>query len=566
MKHYFNIRNAVLTLVIVSISMGGLLSCSIKAQAQIPVTVTTNVSPTEILNTSNGVQNTIHLYAEHIKSWVLDGLAWHIAKMIVQRITASVVQWINSGFSGSPSFLTNPGGFFADVGDQVTGSFIANTGILSGLCSPFNIDVRLSIALGQAGYGKVEKYTCTLNTVIKNAENTTINGASIEGFMKGDYRQGGLPAFVEINLPSNNASGAYLKAQSDLNYRIASQQGQKQQQLNQGGGFLSWDSCSKIDAQTADSIVGQKANASGLNQYATAISNASNVADGQKSTGPNHTKVDTGDGTSVQTQLDPKTGAVTYQNCNTETPGSVINGQLEKSLGSGIDQLNLANSINEIVDALLAQLVNQVLQTGLGTVSSKPSGLTQSYIQQLSDEANATSTYSQDAQSIRDGFNGKVSNAQKVVDYAQQAVGAFNTPIVDYGYAQKCYQDLLQTRPTDFIDFQSHQMTANDALSSIASELNNLYADKQTYDQKLSTATTTLALLQNQANSAAAVSSPEDLQKASDALKQATENYSPIVDTVGLQGNVDTATNLAKSYDEKANGYRNSCSALRQTW
>ena len=77
------------------------------------VIINADTSPT-------GISNTVNLWMQRIKEYVLDGLAWHIAKIMVQQITASTVQWINSGFSGSPSFLTNPEGYFANVSTVFT--------------------------------------------------------------------------------------------------------------------------------------------------------------------------------------------------------------------------------------------------------------------------------------------------------------------------------------------------------------------------------------------------------------------------------------------------------------
>lgn len=517
------------------------------------IVVTANVSPTEISNTADS-------WAQRIKNYILDGLAWHIAKMLVQRITASVVQWINSGFSGSPSFLTNPGGFFADLGDQVTGNFIANTGILSGLCSPFNIDVRLSLALGQAGYGQVEKYTCTLSSVISNVKNSTVNGSTIGGFMKGDFKQGGWPALIEISRPTNNSSGAYLKAHSDLLRRIGEKQDAKQQQLVQGSGFLSWDSCSKIDEGEATDIV----ESAGTTDSINGLSSVQNAADQVKAaggvselTGNSSFKrtLSTGGNTSVQASIDPKTGSLSYEDCHTETPGSVINSQLSKSLGSGVDQLNLADSINEIVDALIGQLINQVLQSGLASVSSKSSGQTQSFIQSVSDAANSTSTYANDSQNISDALAAYQKTAQQQISYHQQAVDAFSKAKDNLVAAKAC---------VDAIPF--HSQTNGDAiaalLTSIAQTTTAFNAAKKPYETKLSDAQSTLDSINTDAENMSELSSPEDVQAASQALQRTISNSSPVVDTQGLKDEVQTAQDTADDYNSKAKQYINQCHAI----
>lgn len=560
------IKKGVAGMLMLAIVFGGLNiqnGFSIKpkeAQAQWAVVVVGNTSPTELLNTANNTQNTVNIYLDKIKNWILDGLAWHIAKMFVQRITASVVQWINSGFSGSPSFLTNPGGFFADLGDQVTGNFIANTGILSGLCSPFNVDIRLSLALGQAGYGQVEKYTCTLSSVISNVKNSTVNGATIGGFMKGDFKQGGWPAFIEISRPTNNISGAYLKAHSDLLQKVGEKQGAKQQQLIQGSGFLSWDSCTNIDEGEATDIVetyGTDESVSGLYKAQDAAGQIKAAGGVSELTGNSafSKTLNTGGNTSVQASIDPKTGNMSYKDCHTETPGSVINSQLSKSLGSGVDQLNLADSINEIVDALIGQLINQVLQSGLASVSSKPSGVTQSYIQQLSDAANSTSTYANDSSNIQDALATYAKNAQKEIGYHQDAVAAFEVARGDFRTAETCA-----------LAIPYNSLTNGDAiaalLTSIAQASSSMAAAEKPYSDKLVAAQTALDSVNTDAENMSELSSPEDAQAASDQLKAYITNNSPVLDVVALKAEVDQAEKTADSYSKQAKEYLNQCHAI----
>ena len=54
------------------------------------------------------------------------------------------------------------------------------------------------------------------------------------------------------------------------------------------------------------------------------------------------------------------------------TPGKVIESQLENVLGSSVRQLELADEINEIVSALVAYLVQQVLTSGQGLAGYSP--------------------------------------------------------------------------------------------------------------------------------------------------------------------------------------------------
>jgi hypothetical protein len=535
----------------------------------IPVIVIGNTSPTEIMNTAT-------LTMQKVKSFVLDGLAWHVAKLIVQQITASVVNWINTGFKGSPAFLTNPGGFFANVGDQLTGAFIADTGVLSALCSPFSVDLRLALALDQAGSTAANQYKCTLSSVISNVKNSTVNGMSIGGFLNGNFSQGGgWPAFISLTSPQNNESGAYLQAHSDLLEKIGAKQDTVKQQLVQGNGFLSWNSCNDISGDDAASTVYEYGNATAAGSFDNQEFNATIAkAEGDTSSSAMTASYATGGNTSITASMDPKTGEMTYQDCETETPGSVINSQLEKSLGSGVDQLNLANSINEIVDALLAQLVNQVLQNGLSSASTKPSGATQSYIDQLSAETTASSTYASSADTMSSTVHAYVTSAEDVEKVRQQAVDAFESLKSNYAIAQTCFSNLQTSEasgtynPTTYTGL-SDTDTIQTALSNIASNIDQASTSEASYEDSLENAEINLTNIENEADtvSSSNVSDADSLQNASYALQDIVSGQSSLIDGTELsnaQNDLTTAQTLISSMTSPQS-YITECQSLGGT-
>jgi hypothetical protein len=513
---------------------------------------------------------------DHVKKFVLDGLAWHIAKIMVQQITASTVQWINSGFQGSPSFLTNPAGYFANLGDQVTGMFIADTGILSGLCSPFNVDLRLALALGQAGYGEVDKYTCTLNSVINNVKNSTVEGKSIGGFMSGDFSQGGWPAFIALSQPNNNLSGAYLQAHSDLLQRIGSRQGEVQQQLIQGSGFLSWQDCKDISSSDIQNV--------------SAASNQVNNIAGTDFSGQTSAQLNSGtgfltDNSSLQNQIGISNGpatakditayessgqgtisqnsAGTYQSCETKTPGSVINSSLEKVLGSGIDQLNLANSFNQIVDALLAQLVTQVLNKGLGSASQRSSGITQSYIEKLSAETNASSSYSKSAQDIKTSYAPYLATANQTITIYDQIITMLDTTKSSLGSAATCLEN-LDSNPSYSSQYRNQFSSAifsGQLLSQVNSTVSELNAAEAPYQTAYQQAKDSMSSYEYLANETSSASDPTSLQTASDDLQTFLSEQVPIIqsDSQTAQTSLTAASALNDQYATKAKDYIDQC-------
>lgn len=119
-----------------------------------------------------------------------------------------------------------------------------------------------------------------------------------------DFSQGGWDGwFVMTQNDFGNPYGSYLQGQIELDNRVARAVGIQDKQLSWNSGFLSWSECIKVEPETQQCI---------------------------------------------------KRGPV-------QTPGKVIESQLEGVLGSGMRQLELADEFDELVSALFAQLLKQVV-------------------------------------------------------------------------------------------------------------------------------------------------------------------------------------------------------------
>ncbi len=130
-------------------------------------------------------------------------------------------------------------------------------------------------------------------------------------FTTGDFSQGGWESFFEISQnPANNAMGAHLISKDELRKAILEKRSAKVLELNFGDGFLSSRDCLERDSN--------------------------------------------GECT--------KEGPI-------KTPGATINDNLSNVLGTGFRQLELADEFNEIVGALVGQLVQTVLSKGLTSFS-----------------------------------------------------------------------------------------------------------------------------------------------------------------------------------------------------
>lgn len=228
------------------------------------------------------------------KEYVADPLWVVAAKIAIDMLTTSTVNWINSGFQGGPAYVTDLKGFLLDLADAETAIFIEELG-LTDLCSPWKLDIRIALSLPTGQFSR--KVECTLSDIVAN----------MDDFINGDFSQGGWAGWFELTTkPQNNPYGLYLMTASELDQRIAGTQQEQTQLLSFGSGFLSQTDCEE---------------------------------------GPQ-----------------PKGGGPGAPiNCKITTPGSIIEDQLAHVLGSGVRQLELADEFNEIVSALLGQLLQQAM-------------------------------------------------------------------------------------------------------------------------------------------------------------------------------------------------------------
>ncbi|TSC70557.1 MAG: Uncharacterized protein CEO12_278 [Parcubacteria group bacterium Gr01-1014_46] len=164
------------------------------------------------------------------------------------------------------------------------------------LCSPFKAQVRLALVKNYIDDSK--NYSCTLS-ILKN---------NYDAFTR-DFSQGGWEGWFEVSQNSqNNPYGAYLDTKNELSIRIGTEREQKQKQIDLSGGFLNLQRCPKgmefVDPVSLKKICGTKE--------------------------------------------------------ETVTPGTVISDQLKETLGTKWGELVAADEFNEIITALVSQLIGQV--------------------------------------------------------------------------------------------------------------------------------------------------------------------------------------------------------------
>lgn len=288
------------------------------------------------------------------KDYILDTLAVVIAKVVIQKVTTSTVNWILSGYEGNPTFIEDPGSVFEDLGDTIADDFLTRlvnsdnasvAGLGKALCSPFSLKIRAAIAFNfYAGSNPTESTKCTLEQVVKNVDN----------FLSGDFLEGGWDGFYVTAVKGDNPNDQFFKFSLALQSEVAGEKEELKQELTQGSGFLSIRDCR-----------GKSVNKNDKGQRELTAEEAAKAKPSEK-------------------------------NCKISTPGSYIAESLPQITTSGVRQAELADELNEAVAAIAVALIQQTLG-GVGGLSgagkSKSGG--KSIVQQYAeDDAGSTSLVS----------------------------------------------------------------------------------------------------------------------------------------------------------------------------
>jgi hypothetical protein len=388
-----------------------LLSAPPPAKAALP----TIDIPNLIQNTISAVAGNLLGNSYTLKEFGLDSIAWAVSKAAVASMTQSMVNWINSGFNGSPAFVTNVSVYLSDVGFATENTFINQLSSNLALSSPFQSTVAALLNVNYLRSSASNSYFLsnpyTLNQVSSNPLGF-VNGTT--DFTSG----GGWDAWFSLTTQSqNNVYGSYFLAQDELNSRLSASRNNSLTQLGWGQGFLSWCDTSASGPVAPTQVAAVNFNIQGggsgqipaYNNPNAQIANAANSFAAVNASASNNEK--------ICTNSDGTAGTI-------KTPGSVIQAQINKTLGLSGDQLVTADEFNEIIGALIGQLVNQVVgPTGLLGVGSPSSG-GNGYV----DQAVSQATNTAGASAVSAGTtlsNGITDQIQQVTQYQSnwQSIG-----------------------------------------------------------------------------------------------------------------------------------------------
>jgi hypothetical protein len=363
-----------------------------------------------------------------------------IAQAAIDQITRSIVTWINSGFNGQPSFVTNFNQYFASVADQAAGEFIKGSA-LSFLCSPFAPQIKIAIAQSYAN--RNAGASCSLTKITNN----------VNGFLRGNWGAGGWGGLLQFTtMPTNNPYGAYAYAQLSLNATIASAQNNANRNVSPGG-FISVQKCETPQGPTAN-------------------------------------------------------GSAPKQVCKVTTPGQVIQDSLKTSQDSSINQLNIAQDINSIVNALTNQLILKTLYGGLANANN---GITNPLAPAVDQAASAQ------AQAL-------LANLQAGASYALQYGSVKQGSASDIQQVQQNFNTVFncwETAASSTALSADQQAQAAQSANSADAQILQLQAQVDALNGDITRANAAMASVQNLQSQVLFAATPQDIDAATYAIQAA---------------------------------------------
>ena len=189
-----------------------------------------------------------------VKEYFLDPLAWTAANVIIDKFGDAMVDWIRSGFDGSPMFLSDPEGFFRDTANDFSGAIIDALD-MEWLCDPLG-KLRINLDFFFPGTDRA-KYRCTFNDIADTFEsyadrddisdwisvNVNVRERNIVRLYGSDYRNGGFLMWLFTAQKKNNDLGRTLQTADDVYAAVNARVGIEGFQLDIYKGFFGVKKC-----------------------------------------------------------------------------------------------------------------------------------------------------------------------------------------------------------------------------------------------------------------------------------------------------------------------------------
>ncbi len=306
---------------IITQAVSGTVSAVTDSLLNVPVAESGTVKANIVTETSARVGTVLSLGgigSFSLPSW--DSIGYCIVNSMIIYIANSTIDWITSGFEGNPAFLTNPDQFFVDLANAEKRAFIQNLayGVNSGVCGAFKGSIVSAVlsryGRNQQNYSNQQGYE---NGGYGYGNQNNFNGCAFDqnpgqlnAFLGGNFTEGGgwNTWFQLTQNPNNNPYDTFFRTNERLNTNVEAVKLSKTTELNWNNGYLSYRKCENGEKDTSK--------------------------------------------------------------CSITTPGTVIQSKLESTLDLGTNRLVLAEKFDQVVTALVDQLITTALDKTFETINS----------------------------------------------------------------------------------------------------------------------------------------------------------------------------------------------------
>ncbi len=278
-----------------------------------------------------------------------------VAKRVLAEMTKSIINWINSGFHGSPLFLENPQSFFNDIAKSE----------LKTIVDMFGYDLLRYPFGKQFALNAINSYKSQLATNAQYTLSTVMNSAQLRLYQN-NFNYGGWNGFlINTQYPQNNYLGFNMLATEYLASRVQgtvqNAAGKVQSLLQQGSGFLSPQTCPSNPAYNNGTNEFQRPT---FDENAYAQSNP--YPEDASSDQANQWTADHDAAKAEWAQENTCPGGLV----NT-TPGSIAKDQIAGALNAPILQTALDGALGNSLSAIFDALINKFIGDGLNALASK---------------------------------------------------------------------------------------------------------------------------------------------------------------------------------------------------
>jgi len=292
------------------------------------------------------------------------------ARRLLAKMTQATINWINSGFHGSPLFLERPDAFFKDIAKYEIRNLVQLIGYDS-IRQPFGKSVAISI---------INKYKRPFERNAQYSLSRIVRDPELLRRYRNDFRVGGWDGWlINTQYPQNDYVGYRGIVADELGRRLEGTNQNNAQKiktaLDQGSGFLSPQTCP--DNPKYNSLKNQFRQPT----FKFKPYEPPDCEGDFENSRERAACIEAQNEYNVQYELDRR---VAYNEWSIEnacpgglvstTPGSVVANEVMTALSSKWRETELALALGNSLSAILDALLNKLFSSGLNALSNKISG------------------------------------------------------------------------------------------------------------------------------------------------------------------------------------------------